>query len=977
MPQPWEMDYTPQGQPITPQPGIGRPVIRRGAEPPKPDLPQGWRFNPTTQQAERVPGLPSAFTEPKPESNNLPSGYRMNATTGKAERIPGLPAVSDDVKLTEAQGKASSFYESAVQANKAYEALPISTKPRSVAGQTAVNAFPMLGTALSSSERQQADSQARSFVNNILRFESGAQITPAEFDSAYKTYFPQPGEGPAAVEAKRILRQQKLDSMKVPAGPGIDGFVPAEPKTAVPPSGQQRSDGTEQLLIGGGSLHAGLTGTPDVPKGPPLTPEQVTAYDAFLKANPKVTGPQLAQFYSALTGGGTLKNADAIAKAAQSGGGFASGAEAILAPPDISDARSKGGALETADAVVRGAADTPTLGFADELAAIGDTVTKGGTYQQNLDRQRAIDEYDAEKHPIARFTGQLAGAIAIPTGVENMARGAAVKVLRAGGTREEALIAARTAATKQLTKEGAAYGAGYGAGSSNGDITDRAANAAVSSIFGAGAGAGLGVVGGRLAARRGAGQAADRRAQLETAQAAQDLGIDLPRFVAGGPSAQAAGNRAEQTVFGGPVIRGAREGLVDEAQQARDRIAASVGTPQEPEAMGETGVQGAKEWRGAARSEGRGLYATARKSSEGVDIAPQRVTETLDRLIQEDSQVPGGTDMTDLLHRYAQAFADGGRITIDGARRMRSTLRKRLRETTTPDDADRITNQIMGAVGEDIETALRAAGKPEAVNDYRRADRFWANMMDTEEDLMRPYVGKAGDNWGANVAKAINNDAKGNGARLSQFLNTIPEGEANDVRASLINRLGRSTDGQQDAPGNAFSLDLFLTHWNQIRNSREQIFGQETTKALNQLALIANRAKIAAKTRNNSFTGSIVSGVATSLPTVLGVGAAAMSHDLSYFAIGSALSSLGAGKQYVTARLLASPAFARKLAATPMKAADARSYWSQPWVAKLARSEPAISSEILGFQQSMLNTLGETTRPLAADSGQQQQNGAQ
>jgi hypothetical protein len=74
---------------------LNRPIIRKGVEPGKPDLPQGWRIDPKTGQAERVPGLPSGFTEPKADkanSGDLPQGWRFNEQTGKAEPVPGLPA---------------------------------------------------------------------------------------------------------------------------------------------------------------------------------------------------------------------------------------------------------------------------------------------------------------------------------------------------------------------------------------------------------------------------------------------------------------------------------------------------------------------------------------------------------------------------------------------------------------------------------------------------------------------------------------------------------------------------------------------------------------------------------------------------------------------------------------------------------------------------------------------------------------------
>lgn len=64
-----------------------------------------------------------------------------------------------------------------------------------------------------------------------------------------------------------------------------------------------------------------------------------------------------------------------------------------------------------ADAMVRGAADTLSFGFADEIAAGGDTLVKGGGYEENLAAQRARDAQDAETKSAQRLSGQIVGGV--------------------------------------------------------------------------------------------------------------------------------------------------------------------------------------------------------------------------------------------------------------------------------------------------------------------------------------------------------------------------------------------------------------------------------------------------------------------------------------------------------------------------------------------------------------------------------------
>lgn len=73
---------------------------------------------------------------------------------------------------------------------------------------------------LKSSDRQQLEQAQRTFLNAVLRRESGAAISPAEFDSGSKQYFPQPGDSPQVLQNKAALRTQVTQNMQRQAGGG-------------------------------------------------------------------------------------------------------------------------------------------------------------------------------------------------------------------------------------------------------------------------------------------------------------------------------------------------------------------------------------------------------------------------------------------------------------------------------------------------------------------------------------------------------------------------------------------------------------------------------------------------------------------------------------------------------------------------------------------------------------------------------------
>lgn len=130
-------------------------------------------------------------------------------------------------------------------------------------------------------------------------------------------------------------------------------------------------------------------------------------------------------------------------------------AAAPKAGNDYAELGKKG--LRALDDLVRGAADTLTFGYADEIAAKLDSLTGGGqsgktNYADALAAQRQRDKEGGA----ARLVGQVAGSMVVPAGVAgSMTSGS--RLVRAGGG----------------AVAGGVQGFLYGAGSSEGDAKAR------------------------------------------------------------------------------------------------------------------------------------------------------------------------------------------------------------------------------------------------------------------------------------------------------------------------------------------------------------------------------------------------------------------------------------------------------------------------------------------------------------------------
>jgi len=96
------------------------------------------------------------------------------------------------------------------------------------------NALPQIVGGLSPEQQQVA--QARiNFITAVLRKESGAAISPSEFITAEKNYFPKPGDDASVITQKQKARDLAIKAMEIQAGPGaknIQQFAPSGSTTA-------------------------------------------------------------------------------------------------------------------------------------------------------------------------------------------------------------------------------------------------------------------------------------------------------------------------------------------------------------------------------------------------------------------------------------------------------------------------------------------------------------------------------------------------------------------------------------------------------------------------------------------------------------------------------------------------------------------------------------------------------------------------
>lgn len=477
-------------------------------------------FNPKPidlSQPTATAGAPQpVFTVPDPrgdaeQARKDDAEVRANADAVRAEetlRLAKEKATRDADPSTSAsveERKAGSFLLRALGANDQFEAQHIGA--RSLIGQKIADNTPNFLNSLpesvgNSPERQVADQAQREFIAATLRQDSGAAIPDPEIINQQRIYFPQPGDGPKVIEAKRQSRLRAIEGLKEASGrmapqvlAGFHGQTPPEQRAREPEMAGGVPAGSDIKFGMDGDGPQGGFDRNDWLKKMGLDPNEEAEIVAFWNANrgnKDFTVPQAKKWF-ADRGFGTVseENLASAVRDARKGATFTAmdSAAAKAAYEAKLDAESKRRGFDpvSADAALGQLAQGATLANSDELTGALSAVGAGlqgenpvDAYTLARDLERRQLEQSSEAMPKTALALDLVGGLAAPFG-----------------------MVGKGAKAAEYVKAGAKAGAVAGFGGGDGLI-----DSTVGAVGGAAVGAGVGKVVGKgaewLAARKAA-----------------------------------------------------------------------------------------------------------------------------------------------------------------------------------------------------------------------------------------------------------------------------------------------------------------------------------------------------------------------------------------------------------------------------------------------------------------------------------------
>lgn len=435
--------------------------------------------------------------------------------------------------------------------------------------------------------------------------------------------------------------------------------------------------------------------------------------------------------------------------------------------------------------------------------------------------------------------------------------------------------------------------------------------------------------------------------------ASQRQNVPLMPADVGGPGIQGFTAGAGQSIMGrGPVTRAA-EATTEGLQLAAQRAADATGQVKSPFEIGLSLKDAAASFATKTSQRGGQLYDRVRNQAEGLVFRPLNAAKTIDR---EIDFLRKKNDPTDPLLRYLEdkrnQLSTTGGFDYDGAKQILSDLKTDHR---VKDDLLRVTSaretlgRVARAMEEDVTGTMANAGREGAANAFKTANAYWRQRVETLDDALQPILGP--DATPERILDSVNAMArggKGGVQRLVRVINSLPEEDRGNIRATIVDRLGRAKAGMQDAGGEVFSPAEFLTNWNKMSpEAKSALFGRDKklSQALDDIAILADSTKQAQRFVNQSQTAG-AQNYANLFNVMAGAGVIGGATATGAGNFGVALTSvvLPLVLTRLSANALTSQRLVRYLANAPKSAKNVDQF--RAGLLDIASKTPAISAEI-------------------------------
>ena len=299
--------------------------------------------------------------------------------------------------------------------------------------------------------------------------------------------------------------------------------------------------------------------------------------------------------------------------------------------------------------------------------------------------------------------------------------------------------------------------------------------------------------------------------------------------------------------------------------------------------------------------------ATSRKLYNDVELyvpgeSPVTMGSTA-RLMAEHNDLiktaPAGKDLfaTPFMQKWGDDFAALNESMPEGVpykivKAMRTRLGNILDGSeAVPDINIAEVDRLYGALSDDMARTVGEVGGEHGLAAWSRASTYWKAGKDRLQNVLQPLLDKKTPEIAYN---ALMSGTRDGGTILRTTMRSLGPEERKIVTSSVIGKMGMASPGGQNAAGDVFSPDMFLTRWNSLSPvAKGALFdgvSPTISKNLDALAKAMENVKKANKVMRNpagtatnvAFLG-ITGALGTTSPkhAAMGLGVAATGDQLA------------------------------------------------------------------------------------------------
>ncbi len=379
--------------------------------------------------------------------------------------------------------------------------------------------------------------------------------------------------------------------------------------------------------------------------------------------------------------------------------------------------------------------------------------------------------------------------------------------------------------------------------------------------------------------------------------------VQIPRAAASDSMAvQQAGAVTSNVPYAGTPLVKAAERTIDQLGTKADEVAQGYGSGSTVAQSGEVAKSGITDWiTGESKANVTKLY-------DKVDaLVNPGVKTPLDATRGVVAEIAASRDAAALSSGKAtgevlEAVQRAAGLTYEGVKTLRTNIGEMLKGGILPEGVSGgELKRIYGALSEDLEKSVSAAGGPQAKAAFDRANRYSRLVSERREDLAK-IVGVQGQASAEQVFGRIEamagSTARADVTKLAQARKAIGSDDWNEVVSTVIGRLGRDVEGN-------FTPQRFITAYEKLSDAGKAVLFRSSDKAnlathLDDIAKVSSRFKELQKFANPSGTSRSIQGGAIGTGALLDpittisavVGAATLAKVLSVPASAASVAKL-------------------------------------------------------------------------------------